>query len=174
VEARCGVALEDLSQDMNGATATIRTVDGATDQVRCHYLVGCDGGTSRVRNCLGIRLDGQARVMPRFMTHFRSTATDVLQRWGVAWHYQSAAGSLIAQNDRDIWTLQTRWPQDVAPEAVDPHVLLRGFAGCDFDYEILVANAWRRTWWWPSAMDWVGCFWLGMRRTNTSRPGATA
>ena len=93
-------------------------------------------------NSLGIRLDGQARVMPRFMTHFRSTATDVLQRWGVAWHYQSAAGSLIAQNDRDIWTLQTRWPQDVAPETVNPHVLLRGFAGCDFDYEILVANAW--------------------------------
>jgi tripartite-type tricarboxylate transporter receptor subunit TctC len=26
----------------------------------------------------------QARVMPRFMTHFRSTATEVLQRWGVA------------------------------------------------------------------------------------------
>jgi 2-polyprenyl-6-methoxyphenol hydroxylase-like FAD-dependent oxidoreductase len=84
VEARWGVALEDLSQDMNGATATVRTADGATEQVRCHYLVGCDGGTSRVRNCLGIRLDGQARVMPRFMTHFRSTATDVLQRWGVA------------------------------------------------------------------------------------------
>jgi 2-polyprenyl-6-methoxyphenol hydroxylase-like FAD-dependent oxidoreductase len=142
VEARWGIALEDLSQDMNGATATVRTADGATEQVRCHYLVGCDGGTSRVRNCLGIRLDGQARVMPRFMTHFCSTATDVLQRWGVAWHYQSAAGSLIAQNDRDIWTLQTRWPQDMAPESVDPHVLLRGFAGCDFDYEILVANAW--------------------------------
>ena len=142
VEARWAVALEDLSQDLDGVTATVRTADGATEQVRCHYLVGCDGGTSRVRNCLGIRLDGQARVMPRFMTHFRSTATDVLQRWGVAWHYQSAAGSLIAQNDRDIWTLQTRWPQDVAPETVNPHVLLRGFAGCDFDYEILVANAW--------------------------------
>jgi 2-polyprenyl-6-methoxyphenol hydroxylase-like FAD-dependent oxidoreductase len=142
LEARWGVALEDLSQDMNGVTATVRIADGATEQVRSHYLVGCDGGTSRVRNCLGIRLDGQARVMPRFMTHFSSTATDVLQRWGVAWHYQSATGSLIAQNDRDIWTLQTRWPQDVAPDTVDPHVLLRGFAGCDFDYEILVANAW--------------------------------
>jgi 2-polyprenyl-6-methoxyphenol hydroxylase-like FAD-dependent oxidoreductase len=142
VEARWGVALEDLSQDMNGVTATVCAADGATEQVHCQYLVGCDGGTSRVRNCLGIRLDGQARVMPRFMTHFRSTATDVLQRWGVAWHYQSPAGSLIAQNDRDIWTLQTRWPQNVAPESVDPHVLLRGFAGCDFDYEILVANAW--------------------------------
>src|SRR5262245_61036771 len=96
VEARWGVALEDLSQDVNGATATVRTADGATDQVRCHYLVGCDGGTSRVRNCLGIRLDGQARVMPRFITHFRSTATDVLQRWDVAWHYQPAEGRLIA------------------------------------------------------------------------------
>jgi FAD binding domain len=142
VEARWRVALEDLSQGMDGVTATVRTEDGAAELVRCQYLVGCDGGTSRVRNCLCIRLDGQARVMPRFMTHFRSTATDVLQRWGVAWHYQSAAGSLIAQNDRDIWTLQTRWPQDVAPDAVDPHMLLRRFAGCDFDYEILVANAW--------------------------------
>ena len=142
VDARWGVALEDLSQDVDAVTATLRTADGTTEQLRCQYLVGCDGGTSRVRNCLGIHLDGQTRVMPRFMTHFRSTATHVLQRWGVAWHYQSASGSLIAQNDRDIWTLQTRWPQDAAPETVDPHVLLRGFAGCDFDYEILVANAW--------------------------------
>ena len=76
------------------------------------------------------------------MTHFRSQATDVLQRWGVAWHYQSPAGSLIAQNDRDTWTLQTRWPSDVAPDKVDPGVLLRGFAGCEFDHQILVANAW--------------------------------
>src|SRR5262249_39082874 len=55
---------------------------------------------------------------------------------------QSAAGTLIAQNDHDTWTLQTRWPAGVAPEAVDPHALLKGFTGCDFEYEILVANAW--------------------------------
>jgi 2-polyprenyl-6-methoxyphenol hydroxylase-like FAD-dependent oxidoreductase len=142
VEACWGVALDDLSQDGEGVTATLRDADGKTEQVRCRYLVGCDGGTSRVRNCLGIRLDGQARVMHRFMTHFRSTARHVLQPWGVAWHYQSAAGSLIAQNDRDVWTLQTRWPKDVAPESVDPHALLLEFAGCDFDYDIVVANAW--------------------------------
>jgi 2-polyprenyl-6-methoxyphenol hydroxylase-like FAD-dependent oxidoreductase len=142
VEARWGVAFEDLARDGEGVTATLRTADGKAEQVRCRYLVGCDGGTSRVRNCLGIRLGGQARVMQRFMTHFRSNARHVLQRWGIAWHYQSAAGSLIAQNDRDVWTLQTRWPQDVAPESIDPHALLRVFTGCDFDYEIVVANAW--------------------------------
>jgi 2-polyprenyl-6-methoxyphenol hydroxylase-like FAD-dependent oxidoreductase len=142
VEARWGVAFEDLSQDTEGMTATLRTTDGRTEQVRCNYLVACDGGQSQVRSCLGIRLEGQSRVMQRFMTHFRSRSTHVLQRWGVAWHYQSAAGTLIAQNDRDTWTLQTRWPTGVAPEAVDPQALLREFAGCDFEYEILVANAW--------------------------------
>jgi 2-polyprenyl-6-methoxyphenol hydroxylase-like FAD-dependent oxidoreductase len=142
VEARWGVVFEHLSQDQDGVTATLRTAEGQTEQLRCSFLVGCDGGTSRVRGCLGIGLDGQSRVMDRFMTHFRSGATDVLQRFGVAWHYQSAAGTLIAQNDRDVWTLHTRWPKGITPEAVDAHALLRGFAGCDFDYEILVANAW--------------------------------
>jgi hypothetical protein len=113
-----------------------------TEKVRCRYLVGCDGGTSRVRDCVGIRLEGQWRVQQRFLTHFRSSDVDLLQRWGIAWHYQSPAGTLIAQNDKDIWTLQTRWPQEVAPEDVDVPALLRGFAGRDFAHEILVANAW--------------------------------
>jgi 2-polyprenyl-6-methoxyphenol hydroxylase-like FAD-dependent oxidoreductase len=146
VDACWGVALESLAQDEQAVTATVRDATGRVEQIRCAYLVGCDGGTSRVRQCLDIRLDGEARVMPRFQTHFRSTARDVLQRWGVAWHYQSAAGTLIAQNDHDVWTLQTRFPGDVAPENVDPHALLQGFAGCDFNYdfnyEVLVANAW--------------------------------
>ena len=142
VEARWGVAFDNLSQDAEGVTATLRSTDGQTEQVRCSYVIGCDGGQSQVRNCLGIQLDGQSRVMQRFMTHFRSRAMNVLQRWGVAWHYQSAAGTLIAQNDHDTWTLQTRWPAGVAPEAVDPHALLKGFTGCDFEYQILVANAW--------------------------------
>ena len=29
------------------------------------------------------------------------------------------AGTLIAQNDRDVWTLQTRWPHEPPPEDVD-------------------------------------------------------
>ena len=142
VEARWGVELQDLSQNQNEVIATLRTADGTTEKVGCRYLVGCDGGTSRVRDCVGIRLEGQWRVQQRFLTHFRSSDVDLLQRWGIAWHYQSPAGTLIAQNDKDIWTLQTRWPQEVAPEDVDIPALLRGFAGRDFAHEILVANAW--------------------------------
>jgi 2-polyprenyl-6-methoxyphenol hydroxylase-like FAD-dependent oxidoreductase len=142
VEARWGVAFEELTQDAEGVTATLCAADGAAKQMRCHYLVGCDGGSSRVRHCLGIRLHGQARVMDRFLVHFRSTSHDVLQHFGVAWHYQSHKGTLIAQNDRDIWTFQARFPQDIAPKAIDAGAMLRDFAGRDFDYKILLTSGW--------------------------------
>ncbi len=142
IEARWGVAFEDLTQDADGVTVRLRPAEGEVEAVRCDYLVGCDGGASAVRHALDIDLDGQASVQQRFMTHFRSSATDVLQPWGIAWHYQGLKGTLIAQNDRDIWTLQTRWPNDVPAQTIDPSALLRAFAGRDFDHEILVANSW--------------------------------
>src|SRR6476469_5689684 len=142
VEARWDVAFEGLTQDAEGVTATLRAADGSEEQLRCHYLVGCDGGSSEVRNCLGIRLHGKARVMDRLLVHFHSTSHDVLQHFGVAWHYQSPKGTLIAQNDRDVWTFQARFPQDIAPQTIDAGAMLRDFAGREFNYKILLTSAW--------------------------------
>ncbi len=138
IESRWGVGLEDCSQDAAGVTATLST--GET--LRAAYLAGCDGGGSRVRAALDIGLEGEAAVMRRFMTHFRSDERALLQCFGIAWHYQSQYGTLIAQNDLDIWTLQTRWPEGEAPDETDPRALLRGFLGAEINAEILVANAW--------------------------------
>jgi 2-polyprenyl-6-methoxyphenol hydroxylase-like FAD-dependent oxidoreductase len=142
VEARWDVAFEELTQDAEGVTATLRAADASAEQLRCYYLVGCDGGSSEVRHCVGIRLHGEARVMDRFLVHFRSTSHDVLQHFGAAWHYQSPKGTLIAQNDRDIWTFQARFPQDLAPQTIDAGAMLRDFAGRDFNYKILLTSAW--------------------------------
>jgi 2-polyprenyl-6-methoxyphenol hydroxylase-like FAD-dependent oxidoreductase len=144
VEARWGVGFEDCAPDATGVTVTLRRQeDQATETVRCAHLAGCDGGGSLVRKALGIALEGRAAVMPRFMTHFRSDARDVLQRWGVTWHYQSAFATLIAQDDHETWTLQSRFPPGAMPESVDPSALLRTFCGgIDIPHEILVANAW--------------------------------
>ena len=61
--------------------------------MRCDYLVGCDGGTSAVRTLPRHRLDGQASVQQRFMTHFRSDARRTCcSRGAIAWHYQGAEG----------------------------------------------------------------------------------
>jgi hypothetical protein len=54
------------------------------------------------------------------MVHFRSDAREILQRWGIAWHYQSPFGTLIAQNDKDIWTIHARQNPEVATDESTP------------------------------------------------------
>jgi 2-polyprenyl-6-methoxyphenol hydroxylase-like FAD-dependent oxidoreductase len=140
VEARWGVAFEDFSQDGQGVTCTLRVAEtGHTEQVRCDFLAGCDGGSSLVREKLGIGLEGRAAVAHRYMIHFQSDARDVLQAFGVAWHYQTDKGTLIAQDDKDTWTLQTRMPVDGMP---DPDAMLDAWVGRSFERKILVANPW--------------------------------
>lgn len=142
VDLRFSTSFETFRASEAGLLVTLRNmVTGVRESVECEYLVGCDGGGSQVRQTLGIGLEGEARVMQRFMTHFRSPEKALLQRWGVAWHYQSAYGTLIAQNDEDIWTLHSRFPDNVVGE-VDPRALLRRFIGRDIEAEILVANPW--------------------------------
>jgi 2-polyprenyl-6-methoxyphenol hydroxylase-like FAD-dependent oxidoreductase len=48
VEARWGVAFDHLSQDQDGVTATLRTAEGQTEQVRCSDGY-CTGGGRRAR-----------------------------------------------------------------------------------------------------------------------------
>ena len=104
--------------------ATVRDAEtGQTEKIKCQYLVGCDGGISQVRTCLDIRYDGMARVAQLYMVHFRSDARDVLQPWGIAWHYQTSHATMIAQNDRDIWTLHTFLPPDLPLNEIDPSAL---------------------------------------------------
>lgn len=113
-----------------------------TYEIECQYLAGCDGGGSRVRRQLGIELDGNMAVAGAYMVHFRSDARDLMQRWGIAWHYQNGGGSLIAQNDHDIWTLQRWLIPGEDPDQLKAEDILETWVGCKFDYEILQANPW--------------------------------
>src|SRR5271156_6195675 len=120
VDVRFGVAFEDFAQGADSVIATVRNIEsGQTEKIKCQYLVGCDGGVSQVRNCLDIRYDGIARDAQLYMVHFRSDARDVLQPWGVAWHYQTSQETMIAQNDRAIWTLHTFLPPDTQTQHVE-------------------------------------------------------
>ncbi len=144
IDVRFGVAFERIiSQDAIGVTAEISDSEtGARETVRCQYLAGCDGGGSRVRRELGIELDGDMAVAGAHMVHFRTEARDVVQRWGVTWHYQSGSGTIIAQNDDDIYTLQAWLIPGMGIESMRPEDVLEGWAGTRFDYEILQANPW--------------------------------
>lgn len=143
IDVRFGTAFEHFEQDDDGVTVTV----SGGETIRADYLVGCDGGNSRVRELLGIALSGQARVSQRFITHFRSNETQLLQRWGAAWHYQSDKGTLVAQNDRDIWTLLSRFPDGLTFDEVDPAKLIEAFVGAPIEHEIIVCNSW-----WPNLL----------------------
>jgi 2-polyprenyl-6-methoxyphenol hydroxylase-like FAD-dependent oxidoreductase len=143
VDVRFGVAFESFEEKDDRVHAVLREQGrGTQEQVSCQYLIGCDGGSSRVRAGLGIQLEGQARVGELYMIHFRSTERNLLQRWGVAWHYQSPLGTMIAQNDDDIWTVHVPVLPDQDATKLDPRALVEAYAGRPFPFEILVANVW--------------------------------
>jgi len=142
VDVRFGTNFEDFTQTGEGVTVCVTTATGEIEEITCAWLVGCDGGTSHVRELLGIPLQGRARISQRFITHFRSDARDLLQRWGPAWHYQSNQGTLVAQNDHDIWTLLSRLPEGIAPGDINPSDLIEAFVGAPIKHEVLVSNAW--------------------------------
>ncbi len=143
VDVRFGWAFETFKQDESGVTATIKNSStGETQEIRCQYLAGCDGGGSRVRSEAGIELQGDFGVVPVYMVHFKSSDLDVLAKFGVAYHLQTGFGTLIAQNGKDIWTLHVVLPPGTDTDKIDANELVRNFAGKDFDYEVLVANSW--------------------------------
>ena len=144
IEVRFGTAFERLvSQDELGVTAEISNAEsGEVDIVRCQFLAGCDGGGSRVRRQIEIELDGDMAVAGAHMVHFRSNAREVLQRWGSTWHYQSGRGTIIAQDDKEIYTLQAWLIPGLGIDMMRPEDVLEGWVGQKFEYEILQANPW--------------------------------
>ncbi len=55
-----GVTFSHLEQDPDGVEVTLTDARGATELVRCRYVVGCDGAHSAVRRSLGIAFKGDA------------------------------------------------------------------------------------------------------------------
>jgi NADPH-dependent dioxygenase len=56
VEPDWNTTCVDLEQDATGVTATLES-GGVREEVRCQYLVGCDGPNSRVRRAAGLEQD---------------------------------------------------------------------------------------------------------------------
>ncbi|QUT07211.1 FAD-dependent monooxygenase [Sphingobium phenoxybenzoativorans] len=141
VQTRFSCRLESFTEDPDGIIATI--VDehsGETQQVRAKYLAACDGGNSTVRQQLGIESEGNLGAAHMYLVHFRSRDYALLHQFGQGWHYQTAWGQIVAQDDKEEWTLHSLVPPDAGFESIDPRKLVTQLMGTDFDFEVLVAN----------------------------------
>lgn len=144
IDVRFGTRFERIVENgVDGVTAEIvDSQSGETSTVKCRFLAGCDGGGSRVRRGLGIALEGEENVAGAYMVHFRTDDRELLQRWGPIYHLQSGLGTIIAQNDHDIYTLQAWLLPGMNPDEMTAEGVLEGWVGKAFDYEILQANPW--------------------------------
>jgi 2-polyprenyl-6-methoxyphenol hydroxylase-like FAD-dependent oxidoreductase len=144
IELRYGWKFSGLEQDESSVTARIENSEsGEQQQIRSEYLVGCDGGNSLVRQELGIKLSGAAKVRRRYSIHFRSDDKDTFEPWGPAWHYQSPVhGTLVNQDGKERYTLHSFLTEDEDDATVNPYDKVRPFVGKDFHFELLRANSW--------------------------------
>jgi hypothetical protein len=131
----------DFEQDADGVTVAVRTVDGRDEMLRASYLVGCDGGSSRVRKKLGIKLDGRGRIRDLVQIIFKSDELYRRIRTGHGRHYNfvDAVGStIIAQGCRTEFTLHSSLPPDT-----DFRPIIEDLIGFPCPFEILQVIAWR-------------------------------
>ncbi len=140
VTVRFGVRLDTFTPSPTGIEAEVVDADGSRVRVVADYLVGCDGGSSTVREQLGIELDGRAAVSRMFHVFFR--CDDLLERHplGPARHYNivgAVSAGLIAQDDLRHYALHANLPDDT-----DPRCLVEQVVGVPVPAEILHVGTW--------------------------------
>ena len=116
-----------LEQDEHGVTITVDAVDedgnstGASEQLRCRYLVGADGDEGFVRSSLGLdfnktKFTGRAtRQIDAKLTWQRSTEHD--QLWFFVYHHGFAGVLPVWQGYHRMFFLED---ENVMPDR-DPH-----------------------------------------------------
>ena len=146
VTVRYGCEFVSLSQDADGAVATVRDAAAGSRQIRARYIVGCDGGASAVRRQLGIQLRGEGNLLRLHQALYHCpTLYDRIPIGdgpGRGRHYHVADGQatfLIMQDSTRHWTLHAtvERPEDMA-------VQFERTVGIPVPYEMLYVGAWKQ------------------------------
>jgi 2-polyprenyl-6-methoxyphenol hydroxylase-like FAD-dependent oxidoreductase len=146
VTVRFGCEFLSLRQDAGGVTAQVRNSDGATQEIRAAYLVGCDGGASAVRKELGIKLRGEGNLLALRQALFRCDELfdniPIGNGPGKGRHYHVAddkATQLIIQDSTRHWTLHAIVDSDEAMARQFEQTIVR-----PLKYEMLSCQPWRQ------------------------------
>jgi 2-polyprenyl-6-methoxyphenol hydroxylase-like FAD-dependent oxidoreductase len=133
-------------QDAHEVRTTVRRADGKTEVIRSDYLVGCDGGTSAVRQALGIKLRGEANLLALRQALYRCDELfdklPIGNGPGHGRHYHVAndkASFLIMQDSTKHWTLHGVVESDEEMKHEFEKVV-----GIPVRYEMLSCNPWRQ------------------------------
>jgi 2-polyprenyl-6-methoxyphenol hydroxylase-like FAD-dependent oxidoreductase len=146
VDVRYGHEFLRLSQDADGATATVQDPDARTMAIRARYIVGCDGGASPVRKQVGIQLRGEGNLLRLHQALYY--APDLYDRIpigdgpGKGRHYHVADAQstfLIMQDSTKHWTLHA-----VVETPVEMAAQFERTIGVPVPYDMLYVGEWKQ------------------------------
>jgi 2-polyprenyl-6-methoxyphenol hydroxylase-like FAD-dependent oxidoreductase len=141
VTVRYGDEFLSFEQDDHGVTAHLKN-----GNIRSQYLVGCDGGSSIVRQQLGIALEGEGDILRLRQALYR--CDELFERIpigpgpGHGRHYHVADGQatfLIMQDSTRHWTLHA-----VVERDADMAAQFERTVGVPVKYEMLYVGEWRQ------------------------------
>ncbi|QCS65493.1 FAD-dependent oxidoreductase [Achromobacter denitrificans] len=141
-----------LTQDDQGVTATVQDLEHDREvTIRARYVVGCDGGRSRVREQLGIIMSGRGLLTYTTNVIFRCENFDALHHTKPGYRYiflgpEGTWGTLVAINGRDQWRMSLIGNAQENKTYTEDE--LKAFAwramGKPFELEILSILPWQR------------------------------
>ena len=136
VDARFGTRLLSFQQFDDHVIAEIECLQtGTREEIKCDYLVGCDGGRSTVREALNIPMSGRSG-MARFVSiYFRCDDLIKTHDFGHGNIYfplrKEYRGFLLNWDGGHLWTYHLILPDDTAWDQVDPAGAVHALLGTD-------------------------------------------
>jgi 2-polyprenyl-6-methoxyphenol hydroxylase-like FAD-dependent oxidoreductase len=112
-EIRLGRELTELEQSDAGVLATIRDhTSGGTETVCSQYLLGADGAHSRVREAVGVHMEGPDALAEYQMVQFNASLSEAQgqHRYGLnIITHPDAPGVLVARGRGERWGYAREW-----------------------------------------------------------------
>lgn len=153
IDVRFGWQCADWTQDADGVSVDVENVANGTREVlRCDYLVGCDGGDSKIRKKLGIRFSGGTTEKQTYFgatmltAHIRSASFTNEIPHPVAWQYwtvnASIRSNIIALNGSDEFLYQIQLGENEQPSK---DLIAKSIVDCmgkDFEFEVIDISTW--------------------------------
>ncbi len=151
VTIRRDTELLGMEERADGVTARVRDLrSGAEEAIEAACVVGCDGGSSAVREHLGIPMTGPAALTYTTNVIFRRANLEALHGLAPAYRYifigpEGTWATMVAINGRDEWRFSLVGDaQRRTPDEAEMRAAIIRAVGRDFDFEVLSILPWVR------------------------------
>jgi len=146
VQLRYETVFESFQQEDKRVFCKIVDVKGGQEEwIEADYLVGCDGGRSKIRRALGIQYEGVFSQGMNVAVLFRSPLLEHTPH-GPAVQYQiinsQINGAIAAVDGNELWRLNIRNIKEEQLDALNAPEKLRAALGENVPFELLAVRPW--------------------------------